>query len=167
MKPFTFIALLAAMFATAASAQSLVERAARDEVAHMASEEPVMQAAFSKARATLDDFLQKAAKPREGTSNYALKVAVSEGSNTEYFWVNRFAGDGDQFSGHLGNEPRIVKKYKFDERFTFKRSQIVDWTYLDQSANAMLGNFTACALLTKETAANAEAFKRRYRFKCS
>lgn len=132
----------------------------------MASEEPAMRQAFERARATLDDFLRKAENPSDGTTQYALKVAVSDGRNTEYFWVNRFAGSGDSFSGYLGNEPRMVKKYKFDERFSFRRAQIVDWTYIDQRTKSMLGNFTACALLTKESAADAEAFKRRYGFRC-
>jgi hypothetical protein len=32
-------------------------------------------------------------------------------------------------------------------------------------AQSLVGNFTARALLTKESAANAEAFKRRYGFR--
>jgi uncharacterized protein YegJ (DUF2314 family) len=165
LNPLVSILAFAAILSTA-QAQSLVDRAASDEIAYMASEEQAMRLAFERARATLDDFLRKAENPVEGTTKYALKVAVSDGRNTEYFWVNRFTGAGDSFSGYLGNEPRMVKKYRFDEKFSFSRKQIVDWTYFDQPTKSMLGNFTACALLTKESAANAEAFKRRYGFKC-
>jgi uncharacterized protein YegJ (DUF2314 family) len=163
--PLISVLAFTGVFSTA-QAQSLVDRAASDEIAYMASEEPAMRLAFERASATLDDFLLKAQSPVEGTSKYALKVAVSDGRNTEYFWVNRFTGSGDTFSGHLGNEPRMVKKYKFDEKFSFRRAQVVDWTYFDQRTASMVGNFTACALLTKESAANAEAFKRRYGFRC-
>ena len=159
--------LIAAIVLTlAACGQSAIEQAERDEVRHMASEEPAMRKAFEQARSRLDDFLRLAASPEVGTSDYALKVAISDGRNTEYFWVNRFTNNGDEFTGHLGNEPRLVKRYRNGERFKFDRKQIVDWTYIDSKTNRMMGNFTACALLTKEPPAQAEAFKQRYGLRC-
>jgi uncharacterized protein YegJ (DUF2314 family) len=151
---------------SSSNAQTITEKADRGELAHMAREEPAMQRAFEKARATLDQFLQEARAARDGTSGYALKVAVSDGRNTEYFWVNRFSNAGPNFVGHLGNEPRVVRKYRFDERFQFDRAQIVDWTYIDTKSRRMVGNFTACALLTKEPPAQAEEFQRRYGLVC-
>lgn len=160
-------ALIAAIvLALAACGQSAIGQAERDEVRHMASEEPAMRKAFEQARSRLDDFLRLAASPEEGTSDYALKVAISDGRNTEYFWVNRFTNNGDEFTGHLGNEPRLVKRYRNRERFQFDRKQVVDWTYIDNRNNRMMGNFTACALLTKEPPAQAEAFKRKYGLRC-
>jgi uncharacterized protein YegJ (DUF2314 family) len=155
-----------ALLCNRAFAQSALKQAERDEIIHMSREEPAMRVAFERARATLDDFLREAASPKSGTSGYALKVAVSDGKNTEYFWVNRFSGSGDQYSGHLGNQPRMVKTYKFDERFSFRRDQIVDWTYIDTVNRRMLGNFTACALLTKEPPDQAAAFKKQYGLSC-
>jgi len=155
-----------ALASAAAEAQSLNERVNQQELAFMSSEEPAMRQAFERAKATLDEFLRKVEAPPPGTTGFALKVAVSDGKNIEYFWVNRFAVDGEAFTGHLGNEPRMVKKYKLGERFSFHRSQVVDWTYQESSVRRMHGNFTACALLTKESAADAEAFKKRFGLKC-
>jgi uncharacterized protein YegJ (DUF2314 family) len=149
-----------------AAAQTILEKAERGEIAHMAREEPAMRRAFEQARATLDGFLKNASAPGEGTTSYALKVAVSDGRNTEYFWVNRFSNDGSAFSGYLGNEPRLVKKYKFDEKIVFDREQIVDWTYVDTKNSRMVGNFTACALLTMEPPAQAQEFRKRYGLTC-
>jgi uncharacterized protein YegJ (DUF2314 family) len=148
--------------------QSVVERAARDETINMAREEPAMRRAFDLARAKLDNFLKLAAAPAAKTSDYALKVAVSDGRNTEYFWVNAFKSEGAGFSGVLGNEPRRVKTYKFGERFNFHREQIVDWTYLDVSGPKprMIGNYTACALLSKEPARQANEFMEKYGLSC-
>lgn len=146
--------------------QNFMDKVARDEVAYMESEDPIMRKAFKQARDTLDEFLRKAVNPAKNTSNYALKVAVSDGRNTEYFWVGQFKMSGTGFSGELGNEPRDVKKYKMGERFSFSRAQIADWVYMDDRTNSLVGNFTACALLTKETAADAQAFKQRYGLKC-
>lgn len=161
------IALLyAATSLGAALGQTLLQQAERDEVRHMANEEPAMRRAFERARATLDGFLAEAAKPRTGTSSHALKVAVSDDRGTEYFWVNRFENTGTAFSGYLANEPRMVMKYKLGQRFQFDRAQIVDWTYIDETNQRMMGNFTACALLTKESAADAEAFRKRFGLRC-
>jgi uncharacterized protein YegJ (DUF2314 family) len=158
--------VLPLLVAASADAQSLSDQAARDEIVHMSREEPAMRSAFERAAKTLPEFLQLAAQPKNGTSSYALKVAISDGKNTEYFWVNNFANQGDAFSGTLNNEPRIVKTYKLGERFSFKRAQIVDWTYIDEVGNKTEGNFTACALLSKEPPHQAAAFMRKYGLTC-
>ncbi|MGH8641233.1 MAG: YegJ family protein [Burkholderiales bacterium] len=150
----------------AACDRSAIERAERDEITHMSSEEPAMRKAFEQAQSRLDDFLRLAASPEEGTSDYALKVKISDERNTEYFWVNRFTNEGNVFTGHLNNEPRLVKRLKYGERIQFERSQIVDWTYTDNRTKRMMGNFTACALLTKEPPAQAEAFQQKYGLRC-
>jgi uncharacterized protein YegJ (DUF2314 family) len=161
------VLLTAAIVLTLAACDpSPIERAERDEITRMSSEEPAMRKAFEQARSQLDDFLRLAASPEEGTSNYALKVAISDERNTEYFWVNLFTNNGDVFTGYLANEPRLVKRYKNGERFQFDRKQVVDWTYIDNRNNRMMGNFTACALLTKETPAQVEAFKQKYGLRC-
>jgi uncharacterized protein YegJ (DUF2314 family) len=151
---------------TIAIGQTIVERAASDEIAYMGREEKAMKEAFLKASATLGEFLSVAASPRPGTSGYALKVAISDGRNTEYFWVNGFSREGERFTGVLNNEPRLVKKHKLGERIEFTRAQVADWTYIDGANKRMVGNFTACALLTKEPPAQAEEFKRRYGLLC-
>ena len=161
-----FLLLPAIILALAACERSAIDRAERDEITHMSSEEPAMRKAFEQARGSLDDFLRAAASPREGTSDYAIKVAVSDERNTEYFWVSGFTNNGDVFMGTLANEPRLVKRYKLGERFQFERKQIVDWTYIDNRANRMMGNFTACALLTREPPAQAEAFRQKYGLHC-
>lgn len=151
---------------TVAIGQTIVERAARDEISYMGREEPAMRDAFRKASVSLDEFLSVAASPKPGTSSYALKVAVSDGRNTEYFWVNGFSRKGERFTGVLNNKPRLVKKHKLGERIEFTRAQVADWTYIDDANKRMVGNFTACALLTKEPPAQAEEFKRRYGLRC-
>jgi uncharacterized protein YegJ (DUF2314 family) len=168
--PMVRALVLASLSLAAASlrgwSQTITERAERDEVTHMASEEPAMREAFAKAKATLSDFLTTAGNPPAGTTGFALKVAISDGKNTEYFWVNKFSSAGSVFTGVLNNEPRLVKRHKLGETISFDEKQIADWTYVDQTQRRMVGNFTACALLTKEPPAQAEAFKRQYGLRC-
>jgi uncharacterized protein YegJ (DUF2314 family) len=60
----------------------------------------------------------------------------------------------------------MVRTVKFGQRYGFARARIVDWTYIDKGKRAMVGNFTLCALLTKESRSEAEAMKRRFKIDC-
>jgi uncharacterized protein YegJ (DUF2314 family) len=155
-----------AFVACHAAAQSVVERAKADELVFMRDEEPAMQRAFEKARATLEDFLQKAKSPPAGTTSYSLKVGVRQGKDVEYFWVGNFTQTDSGFTGTINNEPRMVKSVKFGQQYSFPREHVVDWTYIDRNERRMVGNFTVCALLTKESAAEAEATRKRFGLRC-
>jgi uncharacterized protein YegJ (DUF2314 family) len=160
------LATLALLTTCPAIAQSVVERAKADELVFMRDEEPAMQRAFEKARAPLEDFLQKAKSPPAGTTSYSLKVGIRQGEDVEYFWVGNFTQTESGFSGTINNEPRMVKSVKFGQQYAFPREHIVDWTYIDRTERRMVGNFTVCALLTKESAAEAAATKKRFGLRC-
>jgi uncharacterized protein YegJ (DUF2314 family) len=153
--------------AGAAIAQSISDRAQNDQTINMAREEPAMRTAMEKGRATLDQFLSKAKAPAEGTAGYAVKVGISDGRNTEYFWIAEFTATGTSFSGVIHNQPEVISSVKSGQTYSFNRDQIVDWTYFDEAHHKMLGNFTACALLSKEPAEEAAEFKRSYGLDCS
>lgn len=164
MRIITTIFLL--LFATSAFAESFADRAKNDDIAFMKDADPAMQRAFKKAHATLDDFLQKNRSHPPGTSDYAVKVGISDSGNTEYFWINDLSKQGDKFTGKINNEPRLVHTVRFGQNYTFTKSQIVDWVYLDSVKRRMFGNFTACALLTKEPASAREAMRKQYGLVC-
>jgi len=125
-----------------------------------------MARAFTKARASLDDFLALAQAPPPNTETFALKVAVSDSKDTEYFWISPFSYDDSVFRGRLSNTPRLVTNVSEGQEISFKKSEIVDWMYIDTAKRRMYGNFTACALLTKETPENAADFRRHYGLEC-
>lgn len=127
-----------------------------------------MRKAFQKASESLDQFLLKAKADSPDHTGFALKVAIRQGGNIEYFWVNKFAStNANSFEGEIANEPRRVKSVKMGERYSFGRNQIVDWIYIDKVQKQMVGNFTLCALLTKESAQEAEAMKKRFKLDCT
>lgn len=161
------IAAAPLLFAALACTQPITERAENNETTSMQSEEAVlMRRAAEKAQATLDDFLTKAMRPPAGTNSYAVKVGIPEGRDTEYFWVNEFTWSDSSFTGRINSEPRVVKSIKPGQIHKFSRSQIVDWMYIDETSGRTFGNFTACALLSKEPPAQAEEFKRRHGLDC-
>jgi len=156
-----FLALLAA---GQAAAQTFMEKAERDELSFVRRDDPDMEAAKRAARATLQDFLTLARTPRPSTSGFAVKVAVRDRSNVEYFWVIPFKQEGARFSGRIDNTPRLVKSVKLGQSFVFAEPDIVDWLYVDQGR--MRGNYTACAILKREPPDQAEAAKKRFGLEC-
>ena len=160
------IAALVLATAGTAFAQSVIERAKADELAFMGDEEPAMKRAFERARATLDQFLEQAKSPPPGTVSYSLKVGIREGRDVEYFWVGNFTQTDAGFTGTINNQPRMVRSVKFGQQYAFPREHIVDWTYIDRNERRMVGNFTVCALLTKESQAEQEATKKRFGLRC-
>jgi uncharacterized protein YegJ (DUF2314 family) len=163
------IVLLTAIVAgvAAASAQAPLtplQRVERDELAFMADEHPDMREAMRRARATLKEFLALAEAPRRGTDTFAVKVAIREGRETEYFWIGDFANKDGRFSGRIDNTPRLVKRVREGETITFAEAEIVDWLYRENGR--LKGNYTACALLKQEKKRDAEVIKRRLGLTC-
>jgi uncharacterized protein YegJ (DUF2314 family) len=165
--PFGIAILFAApasLVASQLAAQTVLEKAARDETATVADTDPVMAAAMRKAQATLAEFLKLSAAPRSGTDAFSVKVAVREGERAEYFWITPFTDRGEKLSGEINNTPRIVHSVKLGQTITFARSDIVDWMYIENGK--MKGNYTACALLKSAPASEADEFKKHFGLDC-
>lgn len=148
-----------------ALAQTLTQRAERDEVVMVDSDDPAMNKAFARARSGLDNFLRDAASSSSTNTGHAVKVRLTDGSKTEYFWVGDVRPAGPDFTGRLDNEPRNVKTVRYGERFRFKRADIVDWLYYDPMGR-MHGSFTTCVLASKEKPAEARALLQQIRLSC-
>src|SRR5690242_18167260 len=146
------------------AAQTIMEKAARDETATVADTDPAMAGAMRKAQATLADFLTLAATPRPGTGDFAVKVAVREGERAEFFWITPFTDGGEKLSGEINNTPRVVHSVKLGQTIAFTRSDIVDWMYIENGK--MKGNYTACALLKTAPEHEAEEFKKHFGLNC-
>ena len=147
-----------------AAAQTVTQKAERDELAFVAKHDPVMAAAMGKARATLPDFLALSVAPKPDMQAFSVKVAIHDGDDAEYFWITPFTDDNGQFSGVINNTPRMIHSVKMGQTITFDRSDIVDWMYLD--GGKMKGNYTACALLKSASKREAEEFKDRFGLDC-
>jgi uncharacterized protein YegJ (DUF2314 family) len=119
---------------------------------------------MSKARQTLPDFLIVATAPKPGMEGFAVKVAIREGDNGEYFWITPFTDKDGEFSGAINNTPRQVHSVKLGQTITFNQSEIVDWMYID--GDKMKGNYTACALLKSASKQEVEEFKKRFGLDC-
>jgi uncharacterized protein YegJ (DUF2314 family) len=144
----------------------ILQRAQTDEVTFVSDDDPMMRAAFKKAQSSLDQFLALAVSPPPNTDSFAVKVAISDGSRTEYFWISPFVVNGESFSGRISNTPQVVSTVREGEEVRFDRSDVVDWTYENSVEKRMYGNFTACAMLAHETGEDAAEFKAQYGLEC-
>ena len=162
-------ALIGAVLVTAAHtvptlAQTLMDRAQRDELFLVPNEDPGMAAAMRKARTTLKDFLATASKPAPTMKGFAVKVPVHDGKEAEYFWIAPFERKGARFSGQINNTPRTVRNVKAGQTIEFAEEEIADWLYLDN--DKMKGNYTACVLIRSSPKDQQEAFKKRFGLDC-
>lgn len=157
--------LYSAAISSSAFSQSFTDKAKKDSAVDMSDEDPAMQKAMERARAGLEDFLRKAGSPPPDTDQYSVKVRVSEGDKQEYLWVSNLKAQGDLWSGRIDNLP-IIRSVKKGQSYSFAKTEIVDWTYINRSKKKVFGNFTTCALLTKEPPGVAESIQRQYGLEC-
>ncbi len=158
-------ALTALLMAPCAFSQTFTDKAKKDHAVEMSDEEPAMQKAMERARAGLDDFLKKVSSPPPDTDQYSVKVRVSEGDSQEYLWLSNLKSQGDLWSGRIDNLP-VMRSVKKGQSYSFAKSEVVDWTYVDKSKKKVVGNFTTCALLTKEPPGVAAAIRKQYGLEC-
>ena len=161
---FLAISLIVLTNAAPVSAQSLLEKARRDQIARVPTADPEMETAFRKARATLKDFLVLVRTPRPSITNYAVKIGVPDRGETEYFWISRFIQKDGLLIGKIDNTPRFVRNVSEWQMLSFKESDVVDWLY--REGEKMIGNYTACVLVKREPPIQAEAFKKQYGLDC-
>jgi uncharacterized protein YegJ (DUF2314 family) len=147
-----------------ATSQTILQKSQKDEIIQVPDGNAAMAEAFRKARATLPEFLALARAPRSTVTGMAVKVAVRDANANEFFWITGFTQRDDKYAGRIDNTPRSVKNVREGDVITFAEAEIVDWLYLENGK--MKGNYTACALLSREPPQDQIAFKQRFGLDC-
>ncbi len=119
-----------------------------------------MTAAVARAREGLPQFWERLANPADDERGFAVKLAISDGDMTEYFWLVDLKRDGKEISGAIGNEPSAVSIVKLGERVRFSEEEIEDWSYL--RGKKMVGNETMRPLLRRMSRSQADELKSLY-----
>jgi uncharacterized protein YegJ (DUF2314 family) len=162
---FLLAAALAVIWSVApGDAQSIRKKRGRDDVTGVARGEPLMEEAFRRARATLQEFLSLARSPRPTITSLAVKVPVSQRGETEYFWITPFWEEGDGFAGVIDNKPAYVRNVREGQTIRFKESDIADWLYREDGR--MFGNFTLCAIARLQSPKVVERVREKYGLHC-
>jgi uncharacterized protein YegJ (DUF2314 family) len=138
----------------------------RDEnpgVTNVEADNPTMQAAFVKAKESVEEFIQALAQPPRDAFGFAVKMKITDGGETEYMWLSRVSYADDQFRGVLGNEPLNVTTVRVGETLAVPKQEIVDWMYI--RGNALVGGYTTRAVRELMTPAERVEFDRQVPFK--
>ena len=154
------IAVLSFFLTLAANvhAQSVLERQNSGKTTNVSRDDIEMRAAYAKARSTLPNFLKMLDSPPPDIESMAIKLGIPGGGHTEYFWISEIRRDGADFTGRIGNQPNYATHLSLGDRVRFSQKQIVDWTYRNKATGRLVGNFTGCAILRKEPAADRQRF---------
>jgi uncharacterized protein YegJ (DUF2314 family) len=161
---FLAAAGLALFGLSAAFAETVTQKALSDTTLRARDDDPAMKAAFAKAQESLPDFIEALDGKIGGASNFAVKVPINQGNQTEYFWLNEISHRGDRFTGKINNRPELVGNVTFGQQLTFLKSRIRDWGYYRDGK--LQGNFTTCVLLAKENREEAQELKERIGLTC-
>ena len=148
------------------SEPSITAKAESDKVAMATAGDPAMMQAFTKARDTLGEFLARVAEKDPVVQEPLVKIKIQEGDAVEYFWIGSLTETSDEVTGVVRNDPEVVHNIKDGQTISFPRKQIFDWMYTDARNGKMIGNYTACALLSHEKPSAAAEFRKRYHFDC-
>lgn len=160
----SFLSVVAFCWAIEVDAGGVEDRIAREQLAVVEENDPIMLAAIRKGRETLADFLKRARAPTRSMSNFAVKVPIGAGDRAEYFWITDFRNEDGRYSGRIDNTPRWATHLNVGDTITFSEAEIVDWLYIDNGR--MKGNFTFCALMQHEPKAEAIAMIKKFRADC-
>jgi uncharacterized protein YegJ (DUF2314 family) len=136
---------------------SVIGCSERDMIVDVAADDPEMNAAIAKARATLPTFWQVFERRERGDSDFSLKVKVTDPRVTEYFWVTDIARLDGKIMGTIDNDAMIVASVKLGDRIEISDADISDWLYMRKGK--MVGNHTVRPLFKKMPASEVERMK--------
>ncbi len=101
-----------------------------DPVYSFARVDPIMNAAIEKARSSLPVFWSKFTDHTAEEDSFSLKIAISEGEETEHFWCGEIEGNATKASCKISNEPQVVHSVSEGQRIEVDPQLISDWMYM-------------------------------------
>jgi uncharacterized protein YegJ (DUF2314 family) len=115
-----------------------------DRVTAVDENDPRMNAAMDKARATVKSFIAALQSPQPGQSDFTVKMAFTDGSNTEHMWLGSVSYDGNLFHGTVSNVPETVKGVAIGQPARVAPAKISDWMYRENGK--VVGGYTVRVL---------------------
>jgi uncharacterized protein YegJ (DUF2314 family) len=149
---------LAASLACAAATGPAGAQTARAQVIDRPADDPEIDAAIAKARASLPKFWASLDKPKDNERGFALKVGLTTADGgREHIWIADIKRDGSDISGVIGNAPVNVPMLKEGAKVVFGATEVSDWMFM--RGNKIVGNETMRPLIAKMSAAEAAKYR--------
>lgn len=161
----TFImAALTALAVTVIFGSSACSRGREDgNYTKVDDNDPAMNAAIAKAKATINDFVQAFHAEAPGTSEFFVKKPYKTvGNGEEHMWIAVEGEKDGVIHGTISNDAEETKEVKMGDKVTLKLSEISDWKY--QQGKKLVGGFTIRYFLDKMTPKEREAFLKQEGF---
>jgi uncharacterized protein YegJ (DUF2314 family) len=137
-------------------------RKSPDKMVIVSPDDPRMNAAIEKARATVGTFIAALQSPRPGQVSFSLKAKFTDAGFDEHIWLNQISYDGTNFQGTVDNEPERVKNVKNGQRVTVAPAEISDWMFIEN--RKLVGGETVRALRASLTPAERAHFDKSVDF---
>jgi len=118
-------------------------------------DEEEMEAAIARARREVDSFIAELSKPTG--ENHAVKIPITDGDQTEHFWLIDVAYVDGEFSGIINNEPGMVSNVRIGDKRQVSKAELSDWMFMRDGK--MHGNYTLRPLLAAMPADEAEKYR--------
>jgi uncharacterized protein YegJ (DUF2314 family) len=133
-----------------------------DKVTYLPDDDPRMNAAIVKARATVSGFITALKSPQPNQSAFSIKMMFTDGSQAEHMWLSSVSYDGANFKGTVDNEPDSVKTVKLGQTVTVSPAEISDWMYVENGK--LVGGQTLRVLRDVSTPAERAEFDKNVPF---
>lgn len=114
----------------------------------VASDDPEMERAWKKARATLPQFVEALSEEANGDSEFFVKKRFDEDGQSEHLWLSNIRVKGRQFVGIVGNDPQVVTNVQAGDRASVAFDEISDW--MIQTGDEIQGGFTSQVLMKRQ-----------------
>ncbi len=153
-KIISLISIIAVISISSCKSKSIEEK-----TTFVSEDDREMNQAIETARSRLNEFWAMHDNPKNGESDFMLKVKITDKNGVEHFWCTDLKKENKKITGLIGNDPEIVKSVQFQDKITINENDITDWAYLKNGR--MYGNFTVRALfktMTKEELSEVKEF---------
>jgi uncharacterized protein YegJ (DUF2314 family) len=134
-------------------------RAADDQVISVSTEDSEMNAAIKTARDTLPSFWKTFAGPKHDETDFFLKVALTDGKETEHFWIGDLKIANGGITGVIWNYPELISNVKYGQSIAIDEKRISDWKF--QRGGKIIGGYTIAVLLKHLPKDEAAEFRKQ------
>jgi len=136
---------------------------ADDHIVLIKTEDTEMNAAIDAARQTLPEFWAAYNHPASDESEFYVKLAITDGKETEHFWIGRIGKEKDVLVGMIANKAELISNVKFGQKVVIDEKRISDWKFM--KAGVTKGGYTIAVLLKHIPEGEAVEFKKQLGWK--
>ena len=135
----------------------------KDKVTIVSENDQEMNAAMSKAVASVDYFIVNFMANSAGTKHYSVKVKCVDGEQVEFMWLENLKYADGKFTGEIDNDPELVKNVKIGDRVTVRKEEIADWMFMNNGE--VVGAYTLHVLYKRMSPAEKKDFDKSFPYR--